>query len=238
MTTSTHDDRLFESFATLADTLVGGYDVVGLLQLLVETCQEALDVAEAGLLLADRAADLELVASTSESASLVETIQLAAEQGPCIRSFRTGEPVAVPDLEADTTSGWDEFRRSALDQGFRSVYAIPLRLRREVIGTLNLFTTVVDGLSERDGRAAQALADVATIGILHERTFRANDLVREQLQSALDSRVVIEQAKGLLSHTHEIPPEQAFERLRRYARNHQMPLAELARQVMQRRISV
>jgi GAF domain-containing protein len=234
VSTTTHDERLFDAFASLADTLVAGYDVVDLLQLLVETCQSALDVAEAGLLLANDSGQLELVASTSESTSMVETIQLAAEEGPCIQSFRSGEAVAIPDLALDETTGWHEFRRSADRQGFRSVYAIPLRLRSEVIGTLNLFGLTARELAERDIRAARALADVATIGILHERSFRAGDILREQLQLALDSRVIIEQAKGVLAHTHAVTPEEAFAMLRGYARQHRLLLAEVAQQLVRR----
>ena len=234
MTAAAHDEALFDAFASLADTLVAGYDVVDLLQLLVETCQHTLDVAEAGLLLADQGGDLELVASTSESTALVETIQLAAEGGPCIESFRSGEPVAVPDLAADDTAAWSRFRTAALAQGFASMYAIPLRLRTEVIGTLNLFSRRTDGLQPRDVRAAQALANVATIGILHERSFRASDLLRQQLQVALDSRVVIEQAKGVLAHAHGVSPERAFQLLRQYARDNQLRLADVATGLVQR----
>ncbi len=232
--TAARDEALFDAFASLADTLVTGYDVVDLLQLLVETCQRTLDVAEAGLLLADTSGDLELVTSTSESTALVETIQLSAESGPCIESFQTGEPVAVPDLAGVGTEAWRGFRDAALAQGFASVYAIPLRLRTEVIGTLNLFGRRVDGLAARDVRAAQALADVATIGILHERSFRASDLLRQQLQLALNSRVVIEQAKGVLAHQHGVTPELAFQLLRRYARNNQLQLADVAVRVVHR----
>lgn len=234
MTRTTHDEQLFDAFASLADTLVAGYDVVDLLQLLVETCQSTLDVAEAGLLLANGAGQLELVASTSESTDMVETIQLAAEEGPCIECFRSGAAVSIPDLALDTTSGWHEFRRSAERQRFRSVYAIPLRLRSEVIGTLNLFGSTPRELAERDVRAARALADVATIGILHERSFRASTVLREQLQLALDSRVVIEQAKGVLAQTHSVSPEEAFGMLRGYARANRLLLAEVAQQLVRR----
>jgi transcriptional regulator with GAF, ATPase, and Fis domain len=234
MTAPTREYQLFEAFTSLADTLVAGYDVVELLQLLVDTCQGALDVAEAGLLLANDTGELELVASTSESLELVETIQLSARRGPCIACFRSGRPVSVLDLNEESTAAWDGFTRTALEQGFRSVYALPLRLRTEVIGTLNLFGRRPEELSARDVRAAQALADVATIGILHERSFRANDLLRQQLQLALDSRVVIEQAKGVLAHTHAITPEEGFRLLRQYARDHQLLLAEVARRLVDR----
>jgi transcriptional regulator with GAF, ATPase, and Fis domain len=234
---TTREAQLLDAFATLADTLVVGYDVVDLLQTLVETCADVLDVAEAGILLSADDAPLELVASTSEKANVVETIQLAAEFGPCIACFRSGAPVSVPDLAVDSER-WPEFARSARSQGFVSVYALPLRLRADTIGTLNLFGTEPGVLNDRDVRAAQALADVATIGILHERNLRAGDELRGQLQRALESRVVIEQAKGVLAHSRDIAPDDAFAVLRRYARSERLPLDRVAREVVERRLTI
>jgi GAF domain-containing protein len=225
---------LVDVFATLADTLVAGYDVVELLQSLVDTCVELLDVTAAGLLLSEGDPErLDLVASTSEESRLVETMQLAAEAGPCIECFRTGAIVSLPDI-AEGRPEWGDFQRQALAQGFRSTHAIPLRLRQVVIGTLNLFGDEPGGLKDRDMRVGQALADVATIGILHERDFRATDLLRRQLQLALNSRVVIEQAKGVLAHTHTITTDEAFTRLRDYARSNRLPLAQVAQQLVER----
>jgi len=227
MTERTQEERLLEAFVALADTLVAGYDVVDLLQLLVETCQAALDVSAAGILLADENGELDLIASTSEQSTVLETLQLAAEQGPCIECFRTSAAVSVPDME-DCPPDWAEFRDSALEQGFESVHALPLRLREITIGTLNLFGAEKGDMAPRDIRAAQALADVATIGILHERAVRESNTVRDQLQNALNSRVVIEQAKGVLAQTHGVPMEEAFAMLRSYARANRLPLAAVA----------
>jgi transcriptional regulator with GAF, ATPase, and Fis domain len=225
---------LVDAFAALADTLVAGYDVVDLLQTLVDTCVELLDVSAAGLLLADvDSKRLDLMASTSEESRLVETMQLAAEAGPCIECFRTGAFVSVPDIR-EGPEDWPDFRRRALEQGFLSMYAVPLRLRHATVGTLNLFRDEVGELNERDTRVAQALADVATIGILHERDFRASDLLRQQLQIALNSRVVIEQAKGVLAQTHDVTTDQAFTLLREYARSNQRPLAQVAQELVAR----
>ena len=235
MTDLTKEELLFDAFAALADTLVVGYDIVELLQTLVETCQTVLGVAEAGLLLADGNGLLELVASTSESATLVETMQLDAEAGPCVVSYRTGRRVSVPDT-AHGPAEWADFCASAAAHGFSSVYALPLRLRNERIGALNLFGTTLGDVGERDVRAAQALADVATIGILHERSFRASDVLREQLQLALDSRVIIEQAKGIVAQTHGISPEAAFSLIRSYARTHHLPLASVAQHLVRREL--
>lgn len=228
------DRRLIEAFATLADTLVDDYDVLDLLQTLVEICGEVLDVDASGILLADAAGELELVASSSEESRLVEVMQLSAEAGPCIECFRTGTPVAVQ--VAESPAEWVRFREAAEQQGFASLQAIPMRLRENVIGTLNLFRTSSELLAPTDLLAAQALADVATIGILHERSLRETDAVRDQLQKALNSRVVIEQAKGVLAHTHGISPDEAFAVLRQYARSHQLPLGAVADDLVNRRI--
>jgi ANTAR domain/GAF domain len=233
MSDQTKEELLLDAFASLADTLVAGYEIVDLLQLLVDTCATALEVTAAGLLLADRDGRLELVASTSEQASLIEVLQLDAEAGPCIESYQTGLPVSVPDTSRGPAV-WAEFDARAAELGFASVYSVPLRLREERIGALNLFGSSVGGLSARDIRAAQALGDVATIGILHERTFRAGDVLREQLQLALDSRVLIEQAKGVVAQTRGISPDEAFRLIRTHARSTQQPLASVAQQLVRR----
>jgi GAF domain-containing protein len=235
MTDVGRQERILEVFASLADTLVADYDVVELLQTLVETCQTLLDVSAAGLLLADEHGALEVVASTNEESRLVETIQLAAEAGPCIDCFVSGTIVPVPDISA-APERWHRFKAAAIRLGFSSAYALPLRLRDTTIGSLNLLRTQIGELNAPDLRAAQALADVATIGILHERTMRASDATREQLQLALNTRVTIEQAKGVLAHTHDISMEEAFERLRGYARSHQLPLSLVAEQLVRREI--
>lgn len=237
MTETTRQERMLEVFATLADTLVADYDMVELLQLLVESCQDLLDVAAAGLLLADQNGELEVVASTDEESRLVETIQLSAEAGPCIECFRTAAVVSVPDIAA-APERWHRFKVAALQNGFASTFAIPMRLRDTTIGSLNLLRTEPGELNPQDVRAAQALADVATIGILHERSMRASDVTRRQLQLALNSRVTIEQAKGVLAHTHGISPDRAFDRLRAFARSHQLPLSIVAERVVRRELIV
>lgn len=219
--------RLLQTFAKLADTLVADYDIVDLLQNLVDTCQEELDTAAAGILLASSAGDLEVVASTSESSRLVEAMQLSAEAGPCIECFRSGEVVSLTDL-SQAPAQWQRFRDSALQQGFASVHAIPLRLREKTIGTLNLLRDRVGALDDEDATAAQAFADVATIGILHERTVRETTELTEQLQTALNRRIVIEQAKGVVAYTHKVSVEDAFGLIRNYARSHRLSLSEVA----------
>jgi len=231
--TVTRQQLLLDAFATLADTLVADYDVVDLLQTLVETCQSALDVTAAGLLLADASGSLDLVASTSEESRLVEVMQIGADAGPCIEAFRTAKVVSLPDI-TQAPDKWGSFRDSAREQGFASVYAIPMRLRNTTIGALNLFRDTTGELDAEDIRAAQALADVATIGILQERALRVSDSIREQLQMALNSRVLIEQAKGVLAYTHDLSMDEAFTRLRQYARSNRLPMAEVAKGLVQR----
>jgi len=227
MINSTREDRLIDTFATLADTLVADYGVVDLLQILVERCADVFDIAAAGILLADVDGELEVIASTSEASRLVEVMQLSARAGPCVESFTTGAVVSLPDIE-DSPPEWQRFRDSAREQGFAAVFAIPLRLRETTIGALNLLSSLPGALPPKDVRAAQALADVATIGILHERTLRESLSVREQLTNALTSRVVIEQAKGVLAQSRGISMEEAFTLLRTYARTNQLLLSQVA----------
>ena len=228
---------LVDTFAALADSLVAGFDVIELLQTLVETCSRVLDVDEAGILLADEDGDLEVVASTSEASTLVETMQLDARSGPCWSSFTTAEPVSLPDVDVDEAR-WPEFAEVARQQGFRSAHAVPLRLRGTVIGTLNLLRVSVGELNDRDVRVAQALADVATIGILQERTLRESAVVQQQLQGALDTRVVIEQAKGVVAHVRGVSTDEAFVLIRRHARDQRLKLADVAAQLVERRLTL
>lgn len=227
MIDETREDLLIDTFATLADTLVADYDVVDLLQTLVESCASLFDITAAGILLADADGELEVVASTSEASRLVEVMQLSARAGPCVECFTTGTVVSLPDVE-DSPPAWQRFRDSAREQGFAAVHAIPLRLRDTTIGALNLMSTVTGALGQQDMRAAQALADVATIGILQERTLRESNSVRDQLTNALSSRVLIEQAKGVIAHSRGVSMEEAFTLLRNHARSNRVMLSQVA----------
>lgn len=228
--------RLVETFARLADTLVDDFDVVDLLQMLVETCTETLAVSEAGILLADPEGQLEVMASTSEGTRLVELIQLSADAGPCIVSYRTGRAVSVDDIDASVD--WPQFRAQALLLGFHATHAVPLRLRENRIGTLNLFNRDAGPLPVEDFTIAQALADVATIGILQARAIRTGSEVTDQLQHALTSRVVIEQAKGVLSQLHGVGMDEAFAVLRAYSRNTNTGIAQVAQRVVDRSLTI
>lgn len=233
----TREEKINDAFVLVAGTLIDNYDVVDLLSTLVNTCTELLDVQAGGILLADSAGDLELVASTSEEAETVEIMTVAAGAGPCIDSYRTGTAVSVPDIDADAQL-WPRFRRVALEQGFRAAHATPLRLHGQVIGAMNLMSTDLGVLSDRDSQLAQALADVATVGIMHERNFRQPGAVVAQLNLALDTRILIEQAKGALAQYLTCTMSQAFAALRDYARTHEVSLRASAQGILDRTIPI
>ena len=226
------EERLSRAFVTLADTLVADYDVIALLDQLVGHCVSLLAADAAGLLLADPRRELRVVASSSEQAQVMELLQLQADEGPCLECYRSGVPVSVPDL-TDARSRWPVFAAAAEQAGaFRSVHALPLRLRGDAIGALNLFHSTPGPLPHADLALGQALADVATIGILQERAIRRGEVLNEQLQSALNSRVVIEQAKGVVAQLLGVGMDGAFNVLRGYSRQHNRRLSEVSRAVV------
>lgn len=237
MGSDTREKRLTAAFVTLADTLVADYDVVDLLQTLVDTCADLLDASAAGIMLADQNGELAVVASTSERSRLVEMMQLSSGFGPCVECFTTGTSVTVSDVD-ELGERWPGFREAALEQGFHSVHGVPLRLRGVVIGTLNLFRSQTGELSREDMAVAQGLADVATIGILQERALREADVARDQLQHALDSRVLIEQAKGVVAHMRGVDMDEAFRSLRDYARSNNLNLRDVAQLVVTRSVTL
>ncbi len=221
---------LSETFVELTDTMVADFDIIDFLHVLTRRSVELLNVSAAGLLLADPRGQLRVVAASSEAARLLELFQLQGDQGPCLDCFRTGQPVAATDLSADRR--WPSFADAAGQAGFSAVQALPMRLRDQVIGALNLFRDTAGDFDADSVHVGQALADVATISLLHERSMRRSDTLNEQLQAALNSRVVIEQAKGKLAERLGIDVNQAFALLRDQARNSNQRLSDLARTVV------
>jgi len=218
---------LSETFVELTDTMVAGFDVIDFLHVLTDRSVQLLDVSAAGLLLADPRGELRVVAASSQAARLLELFQLQNDQGPCLDCFRTGRPVAAADLAAEAQR-WPRFAAAAQQAGFAAVQALPMRLRDQVIGALNLFRAVPGAFDPADIRIGQALADVATISLLHERSMRHSDTVNEQLQTALNSRVIIEQAKGKLAERLGLDMDQAFSVLRGHARTRNLRLSDVA----------
>ncbi|HJQ48057.1 MAG TPA: GAF and ANTAR domain-containing protein [Amycolatopsis sp.] len=221
------------TFVELADTLVADFDLMDFLHQLTVRCHEILGVDAVGLLLADNHGHLNVMAASSEQAQILELLQLQNAEGPCLDCYRTGRALSCPDLACEAHR-WPQFAREALDVGYAAVHALPMRLREEVIGGLNLFARAPGALDPDLLMVGQALADVATIGLLHERAMRARDLLTEQLQTALNSRLAIEQAKGVLAERAGIPVGEAFDLLRRYARGHNRKIHDIAQAVVNR----
>ncbi|MGC7096053.1 GAF and ANTAR domain-containing protein [Amycolatopsis lurida] len=225
------DDRLVDTFVELADTLIDDFDVIDFLHVLVDRCVELLPVDAAGLLLADQHGRLHLVATTSEQVRLLELFQLQNDEGPCLDAFAGGGAVTGADLTAPAPR-WPRFAAAATEAGFRAVDALPMRLRTEVIGALNLFRFASGELGATQLRTARALVDVATIGLLQERSIRHQEVLTEQLQTALNSRVLIEQAKGLIAERLGVDMASSFAALRGYARSHNLKLGAVAAAVI------
>jgi GAF domain-containing protein len=223
--------KLAATFVELADTLVDDFDALEMLHVLTARSVELLGAAAAGLLLRDEGEKLQLVVSSSEEAQELEVFQLQENEGPCWDCYHTGEPLFVPRL-ADAQDRWPSFVPAAAAAGFTSVIALPMRLRGQIIGGLNLFGTGErPPIREQDLPAAQSLADAATIAILQDRLARGRDILNEQLQSALTSRIVVEQAKGVLSRHLNVTTVEAFEVLRSRARSTRRRLSDLAEEV-------
>ena len=222
---------LTRTLVELADTLVADFDVVDLLTKLADRCVEILDVGAAGLMLASPGGDLRVMASSSEAMRMLELFEVQSQEGPCLDCHRLGEAILNSDL-ADADARWPRFAPEARAAGFRSVHALPMRLRGRVIGALNLFRVEAGSMNQADIDAAQALADVATIAILQNRAALEAQRLNEQLNYALNSRIVIEQAKGMVAERENLDMEQSFARLRAHARNSNLRLADVARDVV------
>jgi len=217
---------LANTFLTLADTLVDDFDVVDVLSTLSGRCVDVLGAAASGILLADPRGALRVMAASSEQANVVELFQVQNDEGPCLDAFRAGEPVANSDLQNDNP--WPRFATMALQAGFRSVHAFPMVVRAKVLGTLNLFMTGPQPLTGSDVIVAQALAQAATLALLQNHAALDSQRLTAQLQTALDSRITIEQAKGVLSELARVDTDEAFARLRSFSRRHNAKLTDVA----------
>jgi transcriptional regulator with GAF, ATPase, and Fis domain len=224
-------ELLSDTFVGLADTMVADFDVMDFLHMLTDRSTRLLSVSAAGVMLADPRGQLRVAAASSEEARLIELFQVQDDQGPCLDCFRTGQPVTVAGL-AGPGQRWPRFSAAAMRAGFATVHALPMRLRDQVIGALNLFSAGAAALGPAELRIGQALADVATIGLLQERNVRRAETLAEQLQAALISRVVIEQAKGRLAERLGLGMDQAFTLLREQARTTNQRLTDVARYVV------
>jgi GAF domain-containing protein len=230
------EQRLAEIFVELADTLVDEFDALDFLHTLTDRSVELLGADAAGVILSDQHGHLQVVASTSNSAKDLELFELQSDAGPCLDCFNTGRVVANVEA-ADARGRWPEFTAAFLEAGYQSAHAVPLRLRSEVIGAMNLFCVDATTLGDRDLALAQALADVATIGLLQERAVHESDLIAEQLQTALNSRVLIEQAKGVILALTNTSVDEAFGLMRGHSRRNRIPLREVAAEVIARTIT-
>lgn len=224
-------ETLATVFVETADTLVDDFDIIEFLSVVTERAAHMSDARAAGLVLADPHGNLQFVAASEESVELLELLAIQNEEGPCYDCFQGGEPIFDTQLSR-AQERWPRFAPDALAVGFEAVHALPLRHRRTVIGVLNLFSTKAEALDPADVRVIQALADIATIGILQERTIRAGEVLTEQLQVALTSRITIEQAKGALSRMRRVGVDEAFVIMREYARSHHHRLSDVAAAVV------
>ena len=223
--------RLSQVFVEVADTLVADFDLIEFLHNLADHTAAVSDAASVGLMLSDEDGRLHFMAASTESARHLELFQLQHAEGPCLDCFRTGQPVTIADLTVDNAR-WPVFTPRAREAGIRSVHAFPMRLRDRVIGALNIFGEDAMPFPPDDVKVVQALADVATIAIIQERAISRAETLTEQLQGALNSRIVIEQAKGMIAQHNSVDVDTAFDRLREHARSNQVRLADLARGIV------
>jgi len=234
---STTDRRVREVFIELTDTLVDDFDIIDFLDRLAVRCSELLEVTACGILLADPQGVLNLIAASTAEARLVELTQLQNSEGPCLDAFRSGRPVQRADL-SDDDPRWPVFTAAAREAGFLSVQALPMRLRDVVIGAVNVFSDRAGPLDDDTIALGQALADAATVGILHQRALVKQEVISQQLQSALNSRILIEQAKGYLTHSLGVGVDEAFAALRSYARSNSRRMTEVATDIVQGKLKL
>lgn len=224
-------ERLADVFVDVADTLVADFDLIEFIHKVARHAAEVSGCPEVGLLLAAPDGELHNMGAVTEDAQVLELLQLESSEGPCLDCYRTGEPVIVPELGA-AIDRWPNFAPRALETGIRSVHAFPLRLRDRVIGAMNVFDRQPGTLGVEETRVARALADVAAIAIIQEQAVTRAEVLNEQLQAALNSRIVIEQAKGAVARSFNVSVDQAFEIIRARARSQRVRLTEFAHRLV------
>jgi len=228
-------NRVARVFVEVADTLVNEFDLIEFFHMLTTRVADMLDASPVGLLIADQRGRLEFMAASDETVEHLELFQAQNQEGPCLDAYRQGQPVVNEDL-AEAAGRWPSFAPRAVAAGFRSVHAFPLRLRADRIGALNVFSASVGGrLDDSDIQVVQALADVASIGLLQERAIRRGEILTEQLQGALNSRIIVEQAKGAVAQAFGINVDEAFELIRAHSRNNNQRLVDIARTIVTNR---
>ena len=225
------ESLLITTLVELADNLVEDFDIIDLLTVLSNRCVETINVQAAGVMLAAPGGELQFIASSSESMRILELFQLQSNEGPCVDCYNDGQPIvnhalSVPDPQ------WPRFTPLALAHGFKSVHCLPMRLRGRTVGALNLFCDTEGQLDHEDVQVAQGFADVGTIAIIQHQTALDAQTLNGQLSNALNSRIIIEQAKGKISQATKCDMDQAFDRLRAHARNHNLRMTDLARYIV------
>jgi GAF domain-containing protein len=233
MSAAVPEQALNRAFADLADSLVSQFDLVDVLHRLVTRVTELLSADAASILLRDAQGDVQVVASP-EATRTLEIGQLQCGQGPGLDCLRTGRAVSVPDLDAGSAR-WELFVPMARDCGLAAVHALPMRAREQVIGAMSLYTVDVGELPEGDLHAAQALVDVATIGILQDRARQDHELILQQTQGSMHGQFIVEQAKGMLAAS-GVSMEDAYDLLRHFARYRESRLLEVAADLTSGRI--
>ncbi len=236
-TDGSRERQLVDTFVDLADTLIEDFDLVEFFSSLTERVVRLGIASQVGILLVDEADDLRFIAASDERTELLELFQVQSQEGPCQDCFRSGDLIAVDDLQRELER-WPLFAPRALDSGFRSVDAVPLRLRGTALGAMNLFHTMTGGTGPQNRAVVQAMADVATIGLLQQRELLESHAVAAQLQHALHSRIAIEQAKGIIFERQSLSMEASFELLRGYARRTNTKLSVAAAGIVSGALSV
>lgn len=226
------ETTLARTFVMLADTLVDEFDVSDLFDRLTGACVDLLGAATAGLMLADDRGNLQLVASSSDAMRELEQLEMSQNQGPCIETFRTGRALTADLRSEEAAQRWPQFTPAAVEASVTGVQALPMRLRGQIIGALNIFHVEGGHLDEHDTALAQALADIATIGLLQRRALATSEVLGEQLQEALNNRISIEQAKGLLAERGQLHVDEGFDLLRRFCRSSRLSLTQVARELV------